>query len=652
MLIVAVAKAGTDFMSDEQVKRYVPFVSKRHLLEAMEKGCRFNGKKFVDTWSKRSSEWLDLFLPPLQRDLDAESVDDLANDFKEGFAAAIQLATQFKEQKPDNWPKLKRSVLAAALAEAATRLASEPRFGRDSLSLLNMRRGLQLYHVEIVQDDDTDQRPLDLSNGDFQFSLRLICCVIRVPLALSNLNLVTLDLSGSALVGVDGSFLRARGSVRLRNSYSSGPVDFTGAEIHGYFDASNVLVHPFGPLPPGQAISGDRGMLNLSQAHINNEVRLSGAKIFGGLSMRGLKTERSIFLQDSVLLSPLAMLEIVLHAKTQGLTEPDKDHLIGLAVRFSEKPTKEWQKLATAKKRTQEEEYRLAQIKVAMKCELFKIFNALWPNWSVEATTTPRLCSLQKESKINDLIVVCLDILMKESLRVRTSALRADGLKVSGSVFAQGLIGFGRLRLKYAEVAGSINLQGAELKSAEAQLMAFEKATPSYSLELTKDGYEGVDIQICRYRKATYLKIIKEASGEGIKPDDLAPGADDYALDLRESRFGGAVRIGIPEGERISGHKIKTTKIDGVVAIERATIHSDLIMDGTEFKWACRIKSHNWKVGENESSQVVDFKAACDDSAKVRNKEVEGGHRFNVDATGLVVGGDVNRTGFAGGSKT
>ncbi len=150
---------------------------------------------------------------------------------------------------------------------------------------------------------------MTLSNARLPFSLRLIGCVIDAPLSLNNCELVTLDVSGSVLAGLDATFLKASGSVRLRRSVVMTPVDFGGARIHGFFDGSDLVIKPFGATPANQGFDGDRGMLNLSQATIDNDIRLERATIWGGLAMRGLKTQRSVFLDEAVLLSPVAVLE-------------------------------------------------------------------------------------------------------------------------------------------------------------------------------------------------------------------------------------------------------------------------------------------------------------------------------------------------------
>lgn len=581
------------------------YISKQQLLEAMSKGRRLDGARYAQFKHKGNSRaWLMPFSPPIQRDDDATDRGNLegelpwADEFLHATRAAFLRANQEAGSLNEGWPRLKNSVLADALSEAAAKLANVHGENSKSLELLNTRRGLQLSHVEIVQDENRDERPLDLSNGDFAFSLRLIGCVIRAPIALSNLSLVTLDLSGSALAGVDGSFLRARGSVRLRQCISSGPVDFTGAEIHGYFDASNALIHPFGPLPAGQAVSGDRGMLNLSQAHISNEVRLSTATILGGLSMRGLKTERSIFLQRAVLLSPLAVLEQVLFAnksRTRALNLSSPGHARGS----------------------------------------LNVLD-LWPTPRVfKDPKNPSGSYCLKKYVGDEGRQICLDVLMKESLRVRTSALRADGIKIAGSIFGQSLKGWGRLRLKYGEVAGSLSLEGSDLRSAESLLISFEEVGSPKDLENVKKS--GFCEELCRYRAATY-RLITDGNR-----DVLAPGADDFALDLRESRFGGAVRIGSPDNSNGQASPEPYSSINGVVSLERANIHSDLVLDHVSFKWECRLTEEHRSLADPISGQKAEkFAEAVRISNDHRDLEVEKGRCFNIEATGLETGGNIS----------
>jgi hypothetical protein len=579
-----------------------------HLLEAMKLGKTFDGFLFKNHHPNGiakdlSKPWLVDFQPPIRR---SRSYDNEASKVFEGAAKAAEEYVR-KPKVPGStcWPDLRRSDLHKALAIAAKELTNPPSLGLSPIQLLNMRRGLQLLNARIVRDDKKDEAPLDLSNGLLPFSLRLNLCIIEIPLSLSNLNLVTLDLSGSTLVGVEASFLRARGSVRLRRCYSSAPLDFTGSEIHGHFDASDALLHPFGILPASQSVSGDRGMLNLSQANIDNDVSLRRTIIMGGLSVRGLKTQRSVFLEEAVLLSPLAVLALLFEANDY----PDISHLK--------------ERLSTP----------VAQL----------------------SFTKPLSIRLKIAANGIGESNVCLHILMTEDMRVRTSAVRGDGLTIGGSFFARGLKCYGRLRMKYANVSGSLALQSASLISVESQLNTFE----SKGDEIHEAQLGTIEKSISEYRKMTYTNLLnknnedRSSASNNNNVDDLATGADDYALDLRESHFGGNVRLGFLIDEPGSAGPVPT-KVNGVLALDRARIDGDLVLNGVKFQWHCRmIKADRWKCENSTQSceqdnpcnsparcALVDYTARdCNRTARL-NLEVRQGKRYAILATGLVTCGD------------
>jgi len=43
--------------------------------------------------------------------------------------------------------------------------------------------------------------------------------------------------------------------------------------------------------------------------NVDNEIRMQRAQIWGGITMRGLEAKRSIYINDAVIMSPLAVLE-------------------------------------------------------------------------------------------------------------------------------------------------------------------------------------------------------------------------------------------------------------------------------------------------------------------------------------------------------
>lgn len=592
----------------------MPCITSEDLLRAIKAGGRFDGPTFLkehDRWVDHDPlalpPWIMPFQPPIQRSGLDEWADDLAVskssitakyfELWADRAAQRALSDQEARGKPE-WPQVTKSCVVAALAMAVSILEAEP-VAESSAERLLMRTGLQLFGVEIIPDlDDSEARPtkgpLDLVNCDFAFSLRLICCVVRVPLAFSNLNLVTLDLSGSALVGVDASWLRAQGSVRLRRSYSSAPIDFAGAQIHGYFDATDILLQPFGRLPVGQSVDGDRGVLNLNQASIDNEIRLVRAFIWGGLSMRGLKTERSIFLDEARLLSPLGVLEELLFAKLE-LSGMHADRV-----------------------------NRQAEPKLPARPGYAAFYDSLQQRSRAYGVAE---FARSFPSRIED---SCLAVLIRDGMKVRTSALRGDGVQVSGSIFAKNVLCVGRLRLKYANVSGSLTLIGSSLSSAERQRDSFD----------ANDEIGWVS-DLIDYRIQTYEKLVDVAA---LQRDRIAVGSDDFALDLREAVLGGSLRIGTTVGEGEDGTEARTA-IDGVVTLDRAKIDGDVVFGAVAFSWTCRLVEaiRNANGGHYDKARPI-----CDNE---RDRSVLDGEKYAINARGLSVGGDVifnNASGING----
>lgn len=449
-------------------------------------------------------------------------------------------------------PKVTKKALFDAIAIAAFELRQTSTDTKRAPEHARMRSGLQLYGVEVLADEGGS---LDLANAELPFSLRLVCCVIQVPLSLNNLSLVSLDLSGSALVGVDAAFLRARGSVRLRRTYSEAPIDFAGAQVHGYFDASDALLQPFGALPATQAVDGERGMLNLSQASIDNDIRVVRATIWGGLAMRGLKAKRSLFLDDATILSPLAILEAMLAEALRPVKRGKNDTAPPPGFSCS-----------------------------ASQRDAPNIEQSPWSSRFTDFAKVPGKLEKEWPEKWNE---ASLHVLLIDSLRLRTSALRADGLHIGGSVFAKGLQAHGRLRLKYGRIEGGLTLTGAVLRSAEALRRPFDENTES-----RKSAVKALQ----KYRKFGYDRLVPPDIST---VDGIGPGADDYALDLREAWLGGALRVG---ARTVELEKLfPPTSIDGVVNIDQVCVGGKIIFDNVKFTWTHRVKLSN---SPNETFEI------------------------------------------------
>ena len=472
-----------------------------------------------------------------------------------------------------------------------------------------MRHGLQLFGVQIVADTEAEERgrvPLRLANADLPFSLRFIGCTFHMPLAFSSARLVTLDLSGSALPGLDASFLKLAGSLRLRRTYASAPLDFTGATIHGFLDGADMVLQPFGPLPSMQASDSHRAMLGLNQVRIDNEIRLQRAQIWGGVTMRGLVALRSIYLSDAVLLSPLGVLEALAYKATKG-SDANSDEIYKLPGLDANDETQNRQRDVN------EETW-----KRGWKAELIKFCRTF---------ATPANVSTQTE--VNER--TAFNALMVTHLRARTSALRADGMQVGGSIYMERSVFHGRVRLKYVQVKGGLTLAGAKLRSTEAMIGIFD----SHAYDDVSNAPEIATL--CAYRKKTYEKLVEPQDRQTGR---VARGADIFALDLRESRFEGDVRIGIYESSR-THHDSWDTQIDGVVTCDQAVFDGKLRMERVKFRWTVRVPELSKEVLPTERPYAHAYTEE-EDRLKLAWKE---GKAYQLSARGLTTADSVSLTG-------
>lgn len=362
------------------------------------------------------------------------------------------------------------------------------------------RRGLQITGCHI-------EGGLELVNAQLPFSVRLLGCAIDGAIMADHCRITTLDLSCSAVHGVYATFLRAAGSVRMRRTFSTGPVDFGGARISAVFDASDSVTLPASDPPATEAYVGDRGVFNLSLATVENEVRLRRARIYGGLTLKGATIQRSLFLEDAILRGPLAVLELIAFNKASAPKAfAPAAHAHAGADRV----------LAEA----------LHSVPGVTPSAFSAAFKAQADRISLEVLEGSVLSALGKAapSPHADIAPRLLMKLLGESMRGRTSSLRGDGLKVDGSVFARGLRSGGRLRLKYVEVGGGLHLNGARLRASLYVARALHAAAQQDST-LSRIS----ELMDETYRQAKLREPERD---------------DDYALDVRESTIGGALSVG------------------------------------------------------------------------------------------------------------
>lgn len=445
-----------------------------------------------------------------------------------------------------------------SIGDATPGLGDDPAAGDSAFTAAariqqGLRGGLQLIGFRILGNDGLGARDseymLRLTNARLPFSVRLIGCVVESPLLFNNCELVTLDLSGSAICGLDATFLQAKGSVRLRRTASRGAMDFAGARISGYFDATDCAVQTLDRSKAARAFSADRGVLNLSQSTVENEMYLNRARIWGGLTLKGAVVNRSIFMDDAVIRSPVAVLEKLIAD-------------LVLSVRHGRGPTPATLFNDIAAARDQEEALVAATI-----C----------PDEGDAADLRQRIDDelIVGSTRDHALKGSPLHQLLSESMRARTSAIRADGLRVNGSIFARALGSNGRARFKYARIAGGLHLEGARLRS----MYACQTSLHYLKLMAERDaGSAHADIarELFQFLEKTELRAEWAERSE----------KDDLALDIRDVAIEGNLKL----SERIAAENGETrplpTSIDGVLDGGRIKVQGKVDLSDVQFRWS------------------------------------------------------------------
>lgn len=417
----------------------------------------------------------------------------------------------------DNMSCIRGADLVEALHEAAhaIRFAESgdapppdlehlPQLAREAAKVASRaRRGLQIIGARI-------EGGIDLTNAQLPFSVRLIGCAISGAVLADRAEFVTLDLSGCALEGVFATFAAAKGSVRMRRMLSTSVVDFGGARVADVFDASDAVVIPLHRPPKSESFVGDRGVFNLSLASIQNEMRFSRARIYGGLTLKGCVIHRSLFMDDAILRAPLAVAERAAYNLYAGAVFCGKADDLSPGLRAHAR--------AEAQLASEMHPNTLSDAAARQACEVLEGFD---------------LATALKDG--DDWL---LRRLLGETLRARTSCLRADGIDVRGSVHARSLRSGGRLRLKYVTLGGGLHLNGARLRC-------------SHSVQ------DGVDVLLARLKALSLsgsnmlvrlglVEWLERLLGDSLEQaKSHEPTEDDgFALDLRSSRVMGSLELG------------------------------------------------------------------------------------------------------------
>lgn len=437
----------------------------------------------------------------------------------------------------DAWPRIPAALIVEALSTAAAALAAvgnEPPSGKRSLALHHLRGGLNIVGARIEGD-------LELYNAVLPFPVRLIGCVIDGAVVADHAQMASMDLSGSALRGISANFLRLNGSMRLRRTYCAGSVDFGGAHIGGVMDLSDSVVTPLLPQPLAVAFAGDRGAVNLSLSTIDNELRLSRARIYGGLTMKGAVVRRSMFLEKALICSPIASLaKMALDAVPTRTGLPELDRLNA----------------------SMDTDRRVARAIFPDDPE-----NPLIAAWrDAEVHGLPRLTQ-------NPGALTTMHRLLAESMRARTCAIRADGARIEGSVFGRGVTTMGRLRIKYGAIQGGLHLDGTRLRSPRESFDTFDALEAWVKAADPSQPVSRVIGLFVRLKEDTKKLAQKQEKGRG----------ESYALDIRETVIEGTVSLGpaiLPDDHE------RPSEIHGAVIASQARIGSGLYLQAVQFSGA------------------------------------------------------------------
>ncbi len=444
------------------------------------------------------------------------------------------------------------------------------------------RQGLQIVGCRITRAKDK-AAPLNLSSRRLPFPVSFVGCVFDMPVMVNETEMTSLDLSGSALPGLEARGLRTTGGVHLRRATVISAVSFAGARIGGVFDASDALFNQMGCTPPQQVEDADHGVLNLSKAMIGNEVLLERTRVWGGLSLRGMDAERSVFLTGAMIASPMAVLEKwafdVLHTHQDARLRDDD-----LQARYTDM-------------------LRFGRYSERLGARL--LHNPALPGGpdvqndapSDEIDDTDPLLRLECVLG-DDWHAPSMEILLTESLRARTNAIRGDGLKIQGNLFAEHLRAYGRARLKSAQIAGSIRLAGAVLRSGDESRHAMDeicKLHDAHALRSAKLANTDGNGDPCKlvFEDLGQIVELRRRTALALDPQPLFV-PQDFALDLREAFVDGDVSFAPGEQTIIdrtrdrpaqTHHALHPAEVYGVLALVGATLKGSFLAQSVRFFW-------------------------------------------------------------------
>lgn len=516
---------------------------------------------------------------------------------------------------------------------------------------LAMRAGLQLIGCRITS---TSADGLRLVNARFPFSLRLIGCVVDCPILLAHTQLVTLDLSGSSMTGLDAGGLRAGGNVHLRRAVVTSQVTLAGAQVEGNLNAAQMVVAPFRPTMAHAPVETEHGIVNLSKIDVGGEVTLTEARIWGGLSLRGAKLGRSLSLTGAVVVSPLGLFEkrvaeLLERAKLGRGRRARVYAGVDRAMARRRHLPPAWAGRSATSPMTSLEMEEARRFGFG-EVEHEKVVQGVRRHVGAKQT----LERLDYEDRVWGTLAE--DTLRHLDPRSLMSAIRADGMQVAGTVFARAAVIYGRLRLRYARIDGSVRLEGSLLRSAESIGRA--------CAEMVRSAGPG-PIQAKGEPAADLIQELQWAvtARKGFEEEGTA-----VALDMRDTHVVGGVMMGrdlsrdfLKRMERRQGRKLPPlrrqrqdpTEFQGNLLMKGFVTQGDLILAGAHFTPLANSADFDLIGPLKPLPHLAEFEAsgaptAASLSLRAENADIagdldlRGSHGlWGLDLQNAVVGGDV-----------
>jgi hypothetical protein len=125
---------------------------------------------------------------------------------------------------------------------------------------------------------------LDLTGARIGTPLRLRRCVFAEPVLLDHADLVSLELDGSVLPGVEAQGVRVASGITMRDARITGAVRLPQAQVNGTVELDRSTI---------------TGALLLRQAVVGGSLHLRGIRVEGGIRLPGVRVGSDLSLSDA-----------------------------------------------------------------------------------------------------------------------------------------------------------------------------------------------------------------------------------------------------------------------------------------------------------------------------------------------------------------